>query len=84
MSPTATISLDNLTAEAGDTNVSPRREEADAFDAAQDGRPESSPPPADRGKDAWLFLAACCILEALVWGEHRHPDNAHPRTGLEC
>ena len=25
-------------------------------------------PPADRGKDAWLFLAAAFILEALVWG----------------
>jgi hypothetical protein len=26
-------------------------------------------PPADRGKDAWLVLAAAFILEALVWGE---------------
>jgi hypothetical protein len=25
-------------------------------------------PPADRGKDAWLFLIACFLLEALVWG----------------
>ncbi|CRG83535.1 Monocarboxylate transporter 10 [Talaromyces islandicus] len=25
-------------------------------------------PPADGGKDAWLFLAACFIIEALVWG----------------
>lgn len=25
-------------------------------------------PPADGGKDAWLFLAAAFILEALVWG----------------
>ncbi|KAI9371433.1 MFS general substrate transporter [Aspergillus egyptiacus] len=25
-------------------------------------------PPIDRGKDAWLFLAACFIMEALVWG----------------
>lgn len=22
----------------------------------------------DGGKDAWLFLAACTIVEALVWG----------------
>ncbi|OJD14194.1 hypothetical protein AJ78_05434 [Emergomyces pasteurianus Ep9510] len=25
-------------------------------------------PPIDRGKDAWLFLAACFFMEALVWG----------------
>lgn len=25
-------------------------------------------PPADTGKDAWLFLAACFMMEALVWG----------------
>ncbi|KAH7014342.1 major facilitator superfamily domain-containing protein [Microdochium trichocladiopsis] len=31
-------------------------------------RPEFSLPPADSGKDAWLFLAACWAVEALVWG----------------
>ncbi|KAG9236766.1 MFS monocarboxylate transporter [Amylocarpus encephaloides] len=30
--------------------------------------PEFSLPPADSGKDAWLFLTACFILEALIWG----------------
>ncbi|KAK3340688.1 major facilitator superfamily domain-containing protein [Neurospora tetraspora] len=25
-------------------------------------------PPVDGGKDAWLFLAACFVVEALVWG----------------
>jgi hypothetical protein len=25
-------------------------------------------PPVDRGKDAWLFLTACFVMEALVWG----------------
>jgi hypothetical protein len=25
-------------------------------------------PKADEGKDAWLFLAACFMIEALVWG----------------
>ncbi|KAL2187315.1 MFS general substrate transporter [Thermothelomyces heterothallicus CBS 203.75] len=29
---------------------------------------EFSLPPADTGKDAWLFLAACWTVEALVWG----------------
>ena len=28
----------------------------------------SSLSPPDRGKDAWLFLAACFMVEALVWG----------------
>lgn len=25
-------------------------------------------PPVDGGKDAWLFLAACFVIEALIWG----------------
>jgi hypothetical protein len=25
-------------------------------------------PPVDGGKDAWLFLGACFVIEALVWG----------------
>ena len=35
------------------------------------GRPsqEFSLPPVDSGKDAWLFLAACFVMEALIWGE---------------
>ncbi|KAH8801393.1 putative MFS monocarboxylate transporter [Xylogone sp. PMI_703] len=30
--------------------------------------PSLSPPPADRGLDAWMVLISCFILEALVWG----------------
>lgn len=30
---------------------------------------DSSLPPADGGKAAWLFLAACWVIEALVFGE---------------
>lgn len=26
-------------------------------------------PPVDGGKDAWLFLAAAFMVEALTWGE---------------
>ncbi|TVY57326.1 Fujikurins efflux protein [Lachnellula suecica] len=29
---------------------------------------EAGLPPADGGKDAWLFLAGCFVFEALVWG----------------
>jgi hypothetical protein len=28
-------------------------------------------PPTDTGKDAWLFLLACFMLEALIWGMSR-------------
>ena len=31
--------------------------------------PEFSLPKADGGRDAWLVLAACFVLEALVWGK---------------
>lgn len=27
-------------------------------------------PPVDQGKHAYLFLLACFILEALIWGKH--------------
>ncbi|KAI0842552.1 MFS general substrate transporter [Hypoxylon sp. FL0890] len=35
---------------------------------SEEGRQEFSLPPVDGGKDAWLFLAACFAIEALVWG----------------
>jgi hypothetical protein len=31
---------------------------------------EFSLPQVDGGKDAWLFLAACFVVEALVWGKY--------------
>ncbi|KAI2467528.1 MFS general substrate transporter [Annulohypoxylon bovei var. microspora] len=34
----------------------------------EEERQEFSLPPVDGGKDAWLFLAACWAIEALVWG----------------
>ncbi|KAI4861419.1 MFS general substrate transporter [Hypoxylon rubiginosum] len=34
----------------------------------EERRQEFSLPPVDGGKDAWLFLAACFAIEALVWG----------------
>lgn len=33
---------------------------------------EFSLPRADSGKDAWLFLAAGFVIEALVWGVYFH------------
>lgn len=34
----------------------------------EQGHSTQSLPRTDGGKDAWLFLTACFILEALVWG----------------
>ena len=42
--------------------------EDNAADASSQAHREFSLPPTDRGKDAWLFLAACWAVEALVWG----------------
>lgn len=39
----------------------------------------SALPPTDCGKDAWLTLAACAILEALVWGKSL-PSRNLPRA----
>lgn len=38
-------------------------------------RNESQLPPVDGGKDAYMFLAACFALEALVWGKKKHLRN---------
>lgn len=36
---------------------------------------EFSLPRADGGKQAWLFLAGCFVIEALVWGEFFSPER---------
>jgi len=38
------------------------------FEPAQSFESDLRLPQADGGKDAWLFLAACFTLEALIWG----------------
>lgn len=48
------------------------REDALDIREGQASRPEFSLPQADGGKDAWMFLAACFVVEAVVWGELRH------------
>ena len=35
-----------------------------------DDQQEFSLPPVDKGKDAWLFLVTCFLVEAIVWGKH--------------
>ncbi len=48
-------------------------------DESPDGNPEFSLPPVDGGKEAWLFLAACFVVDALIWGmktpSHRYPTR---------
>ena len=45
------------------------RAEAEAVVEESNGpRHEFSLPPVDRGKDAYLFLLACFMVEGLVWG----------------
>ncbi|OIW33210.1 MFS general substrate transporter [Coniochaeta ligniaria NRRL 30616] len=39
----------------------------DALAQNQGSRQDFSLPPVDGGKDAWFFLAACFMLEGLVW-----------------
>jgi hypothetical protein len=45
-------------------------EEAYVDLALSPSRHDLSLPPMDGGKDAWLFLAAGFMFEALVWGKH--------------
>lgn len=45
--------------------------EANMVDASNEG---FSMHPADGGKDAWLFLLSCFMLEALIWGQFSSTD----------
>lgn len=55
------IQLDTTT--PGDSSVSP--------DIGSESEHGVSLPPVDTGRDAMLFLAACIIIECLVWGEEQ-------------
>ncbi len=46
----------------GDSRITPAQFE--------DGQHGFSLPRVDGGKDAWLFLAGCFTVEALVWGKY--------------
>ncbi|KAI1402545.1 MFS general substrate transporter [Hypoxylon fuscum] len=48
--------------------ASPTRDSRQDDSQPEEGIQEFSLPPVDGGKDAWLFLAACWAIEALVWG----------------
>lgn len=65
-------------AEIGDSQSSANHTEKGQYSppaGSSDGAPDSDAhdgaqqlPPMDSGMNAWLFLAACFVMEALVWG----------------
>lgn len=65
---TGDIELSTVVVERPDDNQSQDLEDSNVFGRAQDGEVFSLPP-ADGGKDAWLFLASCVIFEAISWGK---------------
>lgn len=59
--PTVDRPLEDISAE--ESHISLEQEPDDIYLAHVDRLP-----PVDRGKDAYLFLAAAWAIEALVWG----------------
>ncbi|KAF2140411.1 uncharacterized protein K452DRAFT_310151 [Aplosporella prunicola CBS 121167] len=51
-----------------DTAIPPDHHPAAAAATDQHGADIPALPPTDTGRQAWLFLLACFLLEALVWG----------------
>ncbi|GMF77918.1 unnamed protein product [Aspergillus oryzae] len=41
---------------------------------------QPSLPATDRGKDAWLMLASCCLIQLPVWGTATALDMVLDRT----
>lgn len=46
-----------------------RPQNMEAFDIDTDPQNVSELKPADRGRDAWMFLVSGFVIEALVWGK---------------
>ena len=60
-----------------DTGSVEQRDAQSSSPEPQAPGPEFSLPPVDSGKQAWMFLAACWAVEALVFGEYLvHVDNS--------
>ncbi|RYP32380.1 hypothetical protein DL767_005245 [Monosporascus sp. MG133] len=65
----SSVQLDNLN--VGSLNATSERPVA-LHNSHEDAPAQDfSLPPVDRGKDAWLFLAACWAIEALIHDETR-------------
>lgn len=57
----------------GDEGLEPHREDPSG------SRNAFSLPPADGGRDAWLFLAGSFMIEGMVWGKYPHFCGHHKR-----
>lgn len=64
MNSSRAIVLNDLSSDQEELEDRPQLEEHNSSNGY-----EFSLPQADGGKDAWLFLTACFIVEALVWGK---------------
>lgn len=69
--PPASILQHNKTS-SQDIKDTPHNVESDSSET-QDSGEESSLPLVDRGKDAWFFLAACWVVEAITFGKLLNP-----------
>jgi hypothetical protein len=65
---------------SGTGNNSIHQDDNDGIEIGADSsnRHEFSLPPADGGRQAWCFLAACFAMEAIIWGEHLHSPYTSP------
>lgn len=64
-----TLNVNPLTpAKVDAADASPESGCRDVGNDTETTEQEFSLPPTDGGKDAWLFLAACWSVEALIWG----------------
>ena len=52
------------------------------LDDPSNSNQEFSLSPTDGGKDAWLCLCACFMLEALIWGEFPSISEAFKTNSL--
>lgn len=71
-SRTATLELQNPSVfhqPSSKQTTDDHQREQDAGSQLQISSEEPSLPPVDRGKDAWLFLAACWVVEAVTFGD---------------
>ena len=65
-----------LILQPGSTNIREPDFEADGQESQTATRgQEFSLPEADGGKEAWLFLAGCFMVEAMVWGAFLHTNG---------
>ncbi|KAJ3548415.1 hypothetical protein NM208_g1014 [Fusarium decemcellulare] len=65
--PQRSVELENLNTEDTSQSVQQRHTPDNTSETQAQG-PEFSLPPADTGKQAWLFLAACWVVEAVTFG----------------